>query len=54
MQRAYSAEEIKILLQEAGMEFLQAFDSYSEEPPGTESQRIVILAREQGKSKKME
>ena len=36
------------------MEFLQAFDSYSEEPPGTESQRIVILAREQGKSKKME
>ena len=54
MQRAYSAEEIKTLLQEAGMEFLQAFDSYSEEPPGTESQRIVILAREQGKSKKME
>ena len=34
------------------MEFLQAFDSYSEEPPGTESQRIVIWPGNRAKVRK--
>lgn len=53
-QRAYSLEEIKRLLAEAGMEFLQAFDSYSAGAPRPESQRILAAARERGKRKETE
>ena len=48
-QRCYSLENIKSLLEEAGMEFVAAYDDYSKEPAAEESERIVVIARECGK-----
>ncbi|MEY8336834.1 class I SAM-dependent methyltransferase [Lachnospiraceae bacterium 62-35] len=49
-QKAYSLEEIKRALREAGMEFVSAYDAFTIEPPRTESERIYVTAREKGKS----
>lgn len=48
-QRAYSVEEIKGLLEEAGMEYLGVFEAFTEEKPKTDSERVFFLAREKGK-----
>ena len=48
-QRAYSVEEIKGLLEEAGMEYLGVFEAFTEEKPKTDSERAFFLAREKGK-----
>lgn len=48
-QKAYTLEQIKQLLQEAGMEFVAAYDSYSKVSPAEDSERILIIAREHGK-----
>ena len=48
-QRAYDLEEIKGLLKESGLEFIQAFDDYTEKEATTKSERILVLARESGK-----
>lgn len=48
-QRGYDLEEIKALLKEAGMIFIEAFDDYSREKAGDESERILVVAREKGK-----
>ena len=48
-QRAYSPEEIKTALAEAGMEFIGIYDGFSEEPPRKDSERITVIAREKGK-----
>lgn len=48
-QRAYSIEEVRTLLEEAGMEFLTAYDAFTKEPPKAESERIYVVAREKGK-----
>lgn len=49
VQRAYALEEIRALLKESGLEFLAAFDGYSENEAASDSQRIVVVAREHGK-----
>lgn len=49
-QRGYELEEIKALLAEAGMVFLEAVDADNGEQPGPESERIFIVAREKGKA----
>ena len=55
LQRAYELEEIKALLEKAGLEFVRAFDTElstvggKEEPAGNESGRISVIARERGK-----
>lgn len=49
MQRAYSLETIKRLLQQAGMEFVAAYDAFTERPKKADSERIYVLAREHGK-----
>lgn len=49
-QRSYSLGEIRELLQEAGMEFVTAYDAFSLDPPKEDSERIYIIARECGKS----
>ncbi len=46
VQRAYSLEEIKKALSEAGMVFEAAYDALSENEPGCESERIYVIARE--------
>ena len=49
IQRGYRKEEISGLIEESGMAFLAAYDGYGPDPAGDESERIVFLAREQGK-----
>ena len=48
-QRCYTLDTIQRLLKEAGMEFVAAFDEYSNKPVHSESERILIVARECGK-----
>lgn len=49
-QRGYELERIKELLKEAGLEFLDAFEAFTEHAPDGASERIYIAAREQGKN----
>lgn len=49
-QRAYSLEEIKQALIQAGMEYVTAYDELSLQPPVETSTRIHVIAREQGKA----
>lgn len=48
-QRGYSMEKIRTLLEEAGMEFVTAYDACTQNPPRENSERIYIVAREKGK-----
>lgn len=45
-QRAYQLEEIKELLERAGMKFIAAYDAFTKEPPKEDSERIYIIAGE--------
>ena len=51
-QRAYSLEEIKAALSEAGLRFAAAYDAFTEEAPRTDSERIYVIALEKGKEKR--
>ena len=48
-QKCYELSTIKRLLEEAGMEFVAAYDAYTKDPVSEESEKILIIAREQGK-----
>lgn len=48
-QRAYEVEKIKDLLEQAGMEFVTAYDAFTDEGIKEDSERIYIVAREKGK-----
>lgn len=45
-QRCYRLETVKRLLEEAGMEFVAAYDAFTKKPPQKDSERIYIVARE--------
>lgn len=45
-QRCYRLETVKRLLEEAGMEFVAAYDAFTKQPPKKDSERIYIIARE--------
>lgn len=49
-QKAWHLEEIKELLQQAGMEFVVAYDAMTRNAPRRRTERMYIVAREQGKS----
>lgn len=49
-QRPYDLETVKRLLEEAGMEFICAFEAFTEELPKKNCERMYIAAREKGKS----
>lgn len=49
-QRAYSLEEVKAAIREAGMEFVTAYDAFTREPAREDSERIYVIAREHGKT----
>ena len=51
IQKGYTLDEIKALLKESGLVFLQAYDEYSNQKADKESERIVVVARENGKKK---
>lgn len=48
-QRAYELDTVKKLLEQAGMEFVAAYDAFSKEPVKEDSERIYVIAREHGK-----
>ena len=48
-QRCYELATIEKLIKEAGMEFVGAYDAYTKNPLTEESEKIMIIAREQGK-----
>ena len=45
-RRAYSLEEIKALLKEAGLRFAAAYDACTREPVREDSERIYVVAKE--------
>ena len=49
-QKAYELETVKRLLEEAGMEFVAAYDAFTHDPVREDSERIYIIAREHGKT----
>lgn len=48
-QRAYTLDEMVKLVKQSGLEFVTAYDAFTHEAPGEESERIYIVARESGK-----
>lgn len=48
-QRAYTLEEIGELLERSGLRFVAAYEDYTKKAPGKRSERICVVAREQGK-----
>ncbi|MCQ2508406.1 MAG: class I SAM-dependent methyltransferase [Dorea sp.] len=49
IQRVYTLDDMRELLERAGMEFINAYDGYTRLEPTRESERLVIIAREKGK-----
>lgn len=49
LQKGYDLDEIKELLRKAGMEFVEAYDGYSDQKATKNSERIVVVAKEVGK-----
>lgn len=48
-QKCYELSTVKRLLEEAGMEYVAAYDDYTKEPASEVSERVLIIAREKGK-----
>lgn len=48
-QKAYSLDEIRRALKEAGLEFVECYDAFTREKPGEDSERVYVIARESGK-----
>lgn len=50
-QRGYELETVKSLLEEAGLEFVTAYDAFTKDSPKEDSERVYIIAREVSKTK---
>ena len=48
-QRGYTLAEIQELLERAGLVFIEAYDADTKETPNDTSERICVIARENGK-----
>ena len=48
-QKAYDLAVVRSLLERAGMNYITAYDAFTREPPRKESERIYVVAMEQGK-----
>lgn len=48
-QRGYDLRRVRTFLEQAGMEFVAMYDAFTREPAQEESERVCIIAREQGK-----
>ncbi|MDO5416520.1 MAG: class I SAM-dependent methyltransferase [Lachnospiraceae bacterium] len=48
-QRAFSLEEVRRALAEAGLEFVACYDAFTREAPREDSERVYFIAREHGK-----
>lgn len=52
-RRAYTIETVKRLIEEAGMEWIAAYDAESKKEPTDTSERIYVIAREKRQSNKL-
>lgn len=52
IQRGYTLDEIKQLLEESGLLFLEAYEEYTTQTPQPDSGRIVVVAQEHGKNRR--
>lgn len=48
-QKAYTLEKVKELLEKAGMEFVAAYDAFTRDAVKENSERIYVIAKENGK-----
>lgn len=48
-QKAYTLDTMKRLIEESGLVFETAYDAYTRNAPGEDSERICVIAREHGK-----
>ncbi len=48
-QRAYTLEEMVSLVKRSGLEYVTAYEAFTQKAPGKGSERIYIVARENGK-----
>lgn len=48
-QKAYTLEQIRSSLADAGLEYVQAYDAFTRKQPHEKSERICVVAREHGK-----
>lgn len=46
IQKAYSLETIKKLIEKSGMEYVTAYDAFTKSPVNEESERIYVIAKE--------
>lgn len=53
LQRAYSLNRIKKLIEESGLEFLAVYDAFTHEPVKEKSERVYVIAREHQKEEKI-
>lgn len=49
-QRAYTLEEMIEIINASGLEFVTAYDAFTKEYPNEKSERIYVVARENGKT----
>ena len=52
IQRGYTLDEIKQLLEESGLIFLEAYEEYTMQAPQSDSGRIVVVSQEHGKNRR--
>lgn len=50
-QKAYTLDTMKRLIEESGLVFEAAYDAYTGNAPGEDSERICVIAREHGKNR---
>ncbi len=48
-QKAYQLERIRKMIEKSGLEFIEAYDAFTNERPDENSERICVIAREKGK-----
>ncbi len=48
-EAAYTLEEITRIVEESGLQFVTAYEAFTKEQPSKSSERIYVIAREQGK-----
>ena len=49
-QKAYTLQTMKQILERAGLEFVTAYDAFTDQEPDEKSERIYVIARECGKT----
>ena len=49
IQKAYTLDTVKKLIEDSGMRFITAYNAFTEDAPDDETDRIYVIAQERGK-----